>query len=79
METQSQKQKEKGTDRGLGSAAKVCLMVKCRSADSLTPGSSGTLAQGATMRTLCLEGRRAHPSDRSSKHLFRSLQQPGQE
>lgn len=42
----------------------MCLTVKYRSAGALTPGSSGTLAQGAG--TLSIEGRRAHPSDCSS-------------
>lgn len=39
-------QKEKRPAVGSGSVAKVCLTVKCRSADALTPGSSGTLVQG---------------------------------
>lgn len=61
MEMQSQRQKEKRTDRGLGSAAKVCLMVKCRSSDSLAPGSSGTLAQGADNENPQLGGQKSPP------------------
>lgn len=37
---------------GLGLAANVCPTVKCRSTDSLTRGSAGTLQ---------LEGQKSHP------------------
>lgn len=45
---------------GLGMVAKVCPTVKCRSTDSLAPGSAGTLRLG---------GQKRHPSNHSSEAL----------